>query len=189
MIPTVEQIQSQLSQYRNNAESARATFHSEQAEIRADNRRTETAKQQDLEQSRKAANDRITLQQQKERDYIAATRQKLETEAFGIGSFPSTSEIVAFRDATDRAERLDRNDADKAAEMYQRAVQTGDKTMMTALVTRAYKIGLTGILDQHAQRSPSWGRHLEGLRFLDTLEHNMQAQVTTGFAYAPASLR
>lgn len=70
--------------------------------------------------------------------------------AGSVGTDPSA--VIAFRDAQDRAEALE--DAEKAASMMARALQTGDKSLAAALMRRALDANWTGVFQQYAAANP-----------------------------------
>ncbi|MFJ4175807.1 hypothetical protein [Microbacterium sp. NPDC089696] len=85
----------------------------------------------DLEANRKVARlDAINREKKVITDKITALERRLD----GYVGY-SSDNIMAFRDAQDRAEAID--DADRAATVMARALRTGDKTLAHALYRRA----------------------------------------------------
>jgi hypothetical protein len=118
-------------------------------QVRARLRRQVKALDDDLAPlAREARRNELLAQAKKE---MAAAREEYDgrlaelagrarTTAFGSAPAPSDgAATIAFRDAQDRAERLEHRDETEAA--MRRALETGDRTMVKAIARRAHTRG------------------------------------------------
>jgi hypothetical protein len=103
--------------------------------IKADSRLTPAAKKQDLAKAYiRAKADMASVKEKLEKDE-AASVERLSRRVFGN---PATTgaDVIAARDADDRAARL--QTADEAQAALNRANQNGDKTLARAIALRAH---------------------------------------------------
>ncbi|WP_329411939.1 hypothetical protein OG563_06010 [Nocardia vinacea] len=75
-----------------------------------------------------------------------AKRPKLERELFGIPSSGDPTALLSWRDAQDRADRIE-GEKD-GIRMFERAVQSGDTHLAKAVLARAVRSDWTPILEQ-----------------------------------------
>ena len=186
MTVSVSAMESEIAAYRNIAEATRSDFRRTREAIVNDPMRSDLAKSQEVAAARDFANSRIEEAWRKERQYLADSRERVERAAFSIGFSPSTTDIVALRDAEDRVAKVD--DERQALSMYERAKQIGDKTMISALVSHAHRSGMSNVLEAHMQNDVSLSRHLDSMRFLSNSE-SLESQMRSGIAYSPVSDR
>lgn len=182
--PTTEQIGEKIDSFREIANQAKGTYQRHEAEVRANSSLSPQGKQEQLTSIRASANEKISAADQAERTYLAEARTRLEKYLFGIGGTPTTEELVALRDATDRVDAIELSDHRKAADMFRRAAQVGDRTMMQALVTRAYNNGWGDVLDLYLEQHPGRQNEFAALQAINKVENNMQHVFLRGATYS-----
>jgi len=93
----------------------------------------------------------------------------------------TSSDIIAFRDAQDRAERIsDWNEADRILE---RAERTGDKTLAHAVFRRALDSGWTSTTQAFAKANPDLA---EAAKDLSTWKRFREPDMSRALAYSSA---
>ncbi|OBA60920.1 hypothetical protein A5647_12525 [Mycobacterium sp. 1100029.7] len=99
----------------------------------------------------------------KEKELITAKRQSLEKSLFGLSSVTSSDpgQIIAYRDAQDRAARL--TQADEAGEVFAAAIRSEDKTLAAAILGRALEAGWSSIVAEYVKQNPSAKQQLDDL--------------------------
>lgn len=186
MTATTTEIQSHVDDLRGRASNIRATYNAQREQITGSPRLTHDAKQRDLHELNEKTNAELTNLQQQEASYLAKAQEQAERRAFSLGNAPTTTDIVALRDATDRAEAI--TDVNDAMKMYERAARNGDKSMVRALVTRAYETGMRDIIDHHLQSNPTEAKDFEALQYVSGL-NSIASQFKAGVAYMPVGGR
>ncbi|WP_053387828.1 hypothetical protein [Leucobacter japonicus] len=184
MATQTEQIQAQLSTFRESAHGHRGRFREDSELIKQNDRLSTTGKTDEITSARDKTNAALDSLKQKESEFMAGKRESLRKELFSIGYAPTASDLMAFRDANDRVSRLDVGDDSKALTMYQQAQEVGDKTLVTALVSRAYDTGFDGVLNAHAERSPYDRERIEALAYIDRFEGDLRNQFQAGMDYS-----
>ncbi|MEN0023234.1 MAG: hypothetical protein AAGC61_08120 [Microbacterium sp.] len=117
----------------------------------------------DLEASRKVSRTEAIKQEKKViTDKITALERRLD----GYVGY-SSDNIMAFRDAQDRAEAID--DADRAATVMARALRTGDKTLAHALYRRAVDNRWAEARSAFAQDNPTVAALVNDVHLLQKL--------------------
>lgn len=132
----------------------------------------------------------LTELQKKETDALTTHRSELERKIFGQYS-KDPSSLIAYRDAQDRASRLNREDRDKALDMLRTAHISGDDTLAAALVGRAMQIGWPEIVDQYRANNPAGGGTLTDLNNIIHFQEDEKSQWQAEAAYyvsAPSEL-
>jgi hypothetical protein len=102
---------------------------------------------------RKAAAARVVLNAKKEAGHLReqhittrkARRDTLRRSLFGLPEGASATEVAIWRDAQDRASRLDKEE--DAAKLIERSRSAGDESMVRAIAERAVERGWTGVID------------------------------------------
>ncbi len=184
MATQTEQIQAQLSTFRESAHGHRGRFRRDSELINKNDRLSTSGKTDEISSARDKTNAALDSLKQKEAEFMAGKRESLRKDLFSIGYAPSASDLMALRDANDRVNRLDVGDDSKALTMYQQAQEVGDKTLIAALISRAYDAGFGGVLDAHAERSPYDRERIEALAYMDRVEGDLRNQFQAGMDYS-----
>lgn len=120
------------------------------------------AKRRKLDDEHSRLNAKIRDLRAREKELITAKKQQLEKSLFGLSSLTSDpGQIIAYRDAQDRAARLTRGD--DAQEVFASAMRSDDRTLAAAVLARALTNGWTSIIDEYVKQHPSASEQLEDL--------------------------
>lgn len=125
---------SQLEELRAQAERNQIAYGRELKEVGADSNLSAQGKKEksnELYASYKAANEGL---RDREKALVASERATLEAR-INITSGSSSSDIISFRDAQDRADAI--TNADEAARIMARAISSKDTTLAAAIFRRA----------------------------------------------------
>ena len=166
---TAKQVEEKINSFRQEAQANRGQYRRDKERIANDPRLSQNARRSDIAAARQRANTAIEQAKQKETEYLAKVRDGLRKSLFNAGAAPSADTILAFRDASDRVESLGYGDEAKAYRMYQRAEETGDRTLIAALISRSSELGFGSIVDDYTQRNPSKGTELSALQFVEDI--------------------
>lgn len=178
-----------IDRFRTAATAEQSQLAAFVEEVRNDRRRTPFAKTDDIKKASANSSDIIAAAQKGEETYLKETRTKLMERAFHPGAIITSSDRLAFRDASDRVSSLDAGDEDKAISMYESAVQVNDRPMIALLAKRAYTNQMERLLETHmSQQGPSKDC-VEALQYIDRVENSINARFAAGFAYAGAGQR
>lgn len=101
-------------------------------------------------------------------------RRELERRLFGLPRGADASDVVSFRDATDRVAQV--KGADALGELMERASTSGDEMLLRAGFARAWQESTNplgsdqwaGLVDEYAAQYPAVVRDLDALRTLTT---------------------
>lgn len=129
-------------------------------------------------QGRKREMARAVMNARKQADKLKADtvaqresrRSNLERLAFGIVGEPTPSELMATRDAQDRAAKL--STAEDAATMLHRANQSNDETLAKAVAQAAFNRGWASVANNYAD---TWDKR----GYLDMLADTPAGRNTT----------
>ncbi|SIR96495.1 hypothetical protein SAMN05445060_1914, partial [Williamsia sterculiae] len=96
-------------------------------------------------------------------------REALEKTLFGINAGTS-SDVVSYRDAQDRATRI--LDPDDAQTAYTNALRSDDKVLAQAILAQALTHNWTAITNDYRSRNPSAASALDDLTQIGQYENN-----------------
>lgn len=136
------------------------------------------------QRARDAEHDRVNSQirdlRKKETELIADKKQSLERRLFGLSSVTSSDpgQIIAYRDAQDRAARL--TYVDDAREALTAAMRSDDKTLAAAVLSKALASEWRSVVDEYVKQNPSAGEDLT-----DLAKINQYSSFDATLAYAP----
>ena len=167
-------LESQIAELRAKATGIQRQWAADASDIRADPSLSPQGKQEELEHGYAANKSTLTALRQQEIDLVEAKRRSLEKSLFGLSSVASSdpNQIIAYRDAQDRVARI--SDATEAQELYDSAVRSDDKTLISAILARAVTPNLAGgpswrsVRDAHVKQRPSDGEALADLARLQS---------------------
>jgi hypothetical protein len=82
----------------------------------------------------------------------AQSRAALERKLFGLPAGADSSAVISYRDAVDRAARVE--SAADATAMLKRAAISGDQLLAKAVLGRAFEGGWVGVVDSYVESQP-----------------------------------
>jgi hypothetical protein len=147
--------------------------------IRGDASLSELGKAQLI--ARAWTNTRAELASLSQRDFDAQVNRynELERQVFGTAS-ASAADAVSFRDATDRASKINKPEA--ALDALGTAELSGDTVLMKAIVMRAWQSGWTGVVDRFAITHPKVTDQLAELGALRDWLNSLSSRLGGGMA-------
>jgi hypothetical protein len=133
------------------AEAIRQQLATQISRICNDPRRSVAAIRADVAAAYLAPKNRMTALQDAAGVNAETTRRTLMQRAFAVPS--DAASALSFRDACDRAEGID-NETEALA-LINRAADTNDSTLATALALRGYEMGWDSVLQVYAKLRPN----------------------------------
>nr|WP_314844339.1 hypothetical protein [uncultured Microbacterium sp.] len=109
-------------------------------------------------------------------DKIESLQRSLVTQ-LGSGS----SDVIAMRDAEDRADRLEKSS--EAARVLERAIRVNDRSLAHAIVRRASDAGWTDVVAQATTAYPSVGETLKDIADVNDEIHSPGQSLYRAMAY------
>ncbi|OBI06580.1 hypothetical protein A5714_02350 [Mycobacterium sp. E2462] len=156
-------LESQIADLRKQAANIQSRWARTIDLLDADNTLTDTGKRAKLDSEHAQVSAKLSDLRKKEKELISAKRQSLEKSLFGLSSVTSSDpgQIIAYRDAQDRAARLIQ--ADEAGEVFASAIRSDDKTLAAAVLAKALEYHWSSIIDQYVKQNPSASDQLKDL--------------------------
>lgn len=178
---SLKQLEAQIDDLRAQAASLHKRSARNQDTITKDASLSAVGRQSKLDAERDRVREQTRALRAKETELIAAKTQTLEKRLFGLSSVSSTDpgQVLLYRDAQDRAERL--TQVDPATQAFAAALRSDDKILAAAIVMRALDAGWNSIVNQYAEKNPSAG---EDLKDLATLRQHKGRTFEATMAYA-----
>ncbi|OSC32055.1 hypothetical protein B8W69_02865 [Mycobacterium vulneris] len=159
---SLAQLESQIDDLRKQAANIQSRWARTTDLLDADNNLSETGKRAKLDSEHAHFSAKLSDLRNKEKELIAAKRQSLEKFLFGLTSVTSDpGQIIAYRDAQDRAARL--THADEAGQVFAAAIRSDDKTLAAAILGRALESGWSSIVAEYIKQNPSAKEQLDDL--------------------------
>ncbi|MFL0294217.1 hypothetical protein ACJH6J_24700 [Mycobacterium sp. SMC-18] len=160
---SLAQLKSQIEDLRAQAATAYSRGIRTTDLLDADDTLSDVGKQKARDTEREQVNAKIRDLRKKETELIAAKKQSLERRLFGLGPVASgdPNQIIAYRDAQDRAARL--TDHDDAQAAFAAAMRSDDRTLAAAILARALDAGWNRIVNEYVEQNPTAGEDLNDL--------------------------
>jgi hypothetical protein len=159
---SLAQLESEIDDLRAQAASIQSRWARNSDSLNNDNDLSDTGKRAKLDSEHSRVNAKLSDLRKREKELIAAKKQFLEKSLFGLSSLTSDpAQIIAYRDAQDRAARLTR--AADAQELFASAVRSEDRTLAAAILGKALANGWNSIIDEYVRQHPSAGETLDDL--------------------------
>lgn len=160
---SLEQLKSQIDDLRAEADRIQNRWARTSDRLGADDTLTDIGKQNALDAEHAGVNTRLRDLRKKETELITAKKQSLEKALFGLSSVTSSDpgQIIAYRDAQDRAARL--TQSDDAAQVFAAATRSGDTILAAAVLAQALANGWSGIIAEYVKQHPAAGEDLDDL--------------------------
>lgn len=173
-------IDNRLEALRDEAEKVRSNAFALSQAIRANGLLSPEGHEEQIQADREKAAAKIRALRQQEEKIVNDRILSLERRVFGEVS--SSSDVIAMRDAADRAEQLD-SDFD-ALRLFERAKVTRDEGLATAVVRRAVGMQFRQTLAAFEKSDPSKAEALQDLTSL-TAFRDTPFDLTRELAYQP----
>ncbi|BCZ24745.1 hypothetical protein MYSE111917_01205 [Mycobacterium senriense] len=176
---SLTQLESQIDDLRKQAERIQSRWASTTDRLDADRTLTDIGKRAKLDTEHAQVSAKLIDLRKKENELITAKRQSLEKRLFGLSSVASTdpSQLIAYRDAQDRAARLAQSD--DAAELFASAMRSDDATLAAAILARALANGWNGIVTEYVKQHPAAAEDL-----IDLAQLQQYDSFGAGLSYA-----
>jgi hypothetical protein len=175
---SLAQLESQIDDLRAQAERIQNRWARTSDQLASDNTLSETGKRAKRDREHQRVSAQLSDLRRKETELISAKRQSLERRLFGLSSVTSSDpgQIIAYRDAQDRAARL--TQSDDAAEVFAAAMRSDDKTLAAAVLARALANGWSSIIAEYVKHNPAAGEDLD-----DLAKIQQYSSFTAGLSY------
>lgn len=168
-------VEGKIDEIRTQAADLIEDYSRTQAEVASDPNLTPAGKREHLASIHESVSEKLKALRQQEKDVVRTKREKLERSVFGLpaGTAGNPAQLVSFRDAQDRANRLtDRADAEAA---YQSALRSDDTVLAQAILAQALTRGWTNVTKDYLSRNPSAREDLDDLAAIKQYEQNSLA--------------
>lgn len=164
----LEALETEIQGYRSQAAQLASDYAQTEREVARDNNLTDAGKTEALAPVHADTQEQMQALMAAEKGAIKRHREAAERALYGLSSYATPAELMSFRDAQDRANRLasqmDHYAAGDAKAAYDSAVRSGDKVLANAIFGAAVERGWTDIADDHTSRNPSVKPHLKTLQ-------------------------
>jgi hypothetical protein len=118
------------------------------AAVRENKTLSAVGRRREIESIYNEAVSQLNLLRGRNRETKESRRRELESSLFGALTAPSGADSINFRDADDRASRLETER--EAASLMERALQTRDRVLASAIARQAVSREWVGVLNQWA---------------------------------------
>lgn len=175
-----EKLDAELTPLRAEVEQTRTRYTSERAAIESDPLLSDEGRKQQISELRDTTQSSLKALRSREDRQIRDSLSMLERLAFGSpASTLSQTDLVAFRDAQDRAEQLE--DETQAKQRLAIAERSRDRNLTDAIVRVAVSKGWSSVLRAHETEHPEIGTYLRGMADIQRFQRNTFART---LAYA-----
>lgn len=175
---TLTLLEDKIERLRDDASNTQRRLAARMKEIDADTSLSESGKTGLRDHARREAKERLSSLRSQENslidDEITTLRVRIESRA---GS--SSSDIIAFRDAQDRADRLEK--AADALPMLERAIRQRDTSLASAIFRRAIDSGWAAVVRVYTDAHPE---SADLAQDLNTLIHAKENSLARTMHYA-----
>lgn len=175
---SLDKLETRIEEIRAQAENVQKRWARTRDSITKDNTLTDIGKQQKLDAERENVSAKLSALRAQETELIAAEKISLEKSLFGLGPVDSTytDKIMSYRDAQDRAGRLDR--AADADELLASAMRSDDKILARAVLAKALANEWRNVINKYVEQHPRSAEDLEDLAAL-----RAYTPLASGFSY------
>jgi predicted DsbA family dithiol-disulfide isomerase len=173
-------LESQIDQLRDSALAQKRRLREATEGIQNNRDLTPEAKDRQIAELRANAERALLDLANKEATYITEKLASLRRTIDGpVGT--SSTDVIQFRDAQDRAERLDKqSDAERVME---RAIRSKDSSLAHAVFQRAIEQGWATVIDKFTEAHPSTSDAVNDYVTLDRFQNDMTRVFERSFTY------
>lgn len=183
---SLDQFNARIESLRAEATGTRTRYNTQREDVAADPTLTPEGKRLQTNEAAEAANAKLADLHQQEVKLIQSEYERLERAVFGTPPTDSSG-IIAFRDAQERAIRLEYSeDGHTAAAAYLRQAKlSGDQQLASAVLARAMDLGWSDLVGEYRDAYPTTARALDDLVALKRFASNSQAKMHRSMFYSP----
>lgn len=177
-------LESQIADIRKRAEQVRNQYERAVRDVNNDTSLSDSGKRERISELHNAAKEKMQNLRQSETKLVEDYKQQLARELFGLSPATSSNpnEIIAYRDAQDRASRI--TSGDEAEQLLKTAELSDDKSLISAILARAFTEGWISIIDKYTADRPLAASKMRDLKQLQ--KYNTFA--SAGFTYMVSNL-
>ena len=172
---------------RRRAAQVQKEFEAREKEITGDEMLSDEGKRREGEENYRSAKAQLEGLKEQEMTALSVALKSMERRLDGYVGYGS-ADLIAFRDAHDRAESL--TDPEAAGRMLGRALRSNDTTLAVALFQRALDQGWTSVTKQFAAENPDLAEVAQDVeKARNALKPNFNRAATYGIlhtAFKPA---
>ncbi|MGV2901317.1 hypothetical protein ACNPM4_06525 [Microbacterium sp. AGC62] len=151
---TLDALNNEITGYRNKAVTEITQYRDLQAKLNNDPNLTPQGKHEVLAGAHRLVTESVAKIAKQEENAIAAKTESLQRALVArIGT--NGADIIAMRDAEERADRLD--DDKEAMRIIERAIRSDDRSLAHAIIRKANESGWVAVVDKAAEAYPSAG--------------------------------
>lgn len=177
---TLEQFNAKLASIHDRATAVTSSYGRQREEIRSESGRTDEWKHTETATARDRCQAKLRELRDKEQQLIDQTVGELESSMFGLAAWASKDDTMSFRDATDRAGRIDVKDETGGLRAMRQAILANDSTMQKALFVRAHECDWADVLALYFKERPHVEREYRTLAEVQRVERD---DVTRHYRY------
>jgi len=148
---TFEYLKSEISDYRTEAKATQKQAENYRTAVQNDPKLSDEYKREEIQHAGKVFKEKLVNLKDREMVAIQSRKDTLVRDLFGYTT-TDPSNIIAYRDAQDRAERLENQAA--ALTVLTRAQQSGDKSLASAVLLRAFDAGWDQVALAYGENNP-----------------------------------
>jgi hypothetical protein len=149
---TYDQLQNKIDQARTTAASIAEAFNASVEKIRNNTTLSSEGKMRTMARLYIDTQAKVAAQSDAEKNAIAAERTAVDRALFGTPASSDPTAMIAFRDAQDRAERIE--DETTAMNTLNRTDTTGDTELASAVLNQAVSMGWFNVVEAFAATHP-----------------------------------
>ncbi|WP_435594648.1 hypothetical protein [Tsukamurella tyrosinosolvens] len=169
---SLEYVEEQIESIRAQAARMSADYSYTQEQVASDPNLSEIGKREQLAPLHEELTGKLAALRQQEKAVVKSKRESLERSIFGLpaGITNDPARLIGFRDAQDRAARLD--NAEDAQAAYESAVLSDDTVLARAILARSLNRGWDRVANDYLERNPQSRTELTDLKNLQRFEEN-----------------
>lgn len=175
----LDQLNQKIDQIRNSATAAWKEHKDLEKFVNSNRNLSDAGRRAEIDESLTKTRARLRELEQMEMDEIAKAERRA-SEALNRKGGNSPSDIISFRDAQDRAERVEA--PAEAERIMKRAILSDDPILATAIMRRAITQGWDSVYAMYADEHPDVGEHVKDLAQISRYEASMLS-MTDRFVY------
>jgi len=176
--PTLQAFDDKVEGIRDRAKRVQKLLTDRIAEIESDPNLSDEGKKSATSEAKLLSKDELTRLRAEEESAVNEALDQLERRIEGQVGYSST-DIITFRDAQDRAERL--KTSDEAERVLVRAIRSNDRTLAHAVFRRALEANWPTLVKIFADHNPSAAEAAQDMRTLTRFrDRSMERSVIYG---------
>lgn len=176
----ISRLETTVDSLRESASRARALRTSEVERFKRDSKMSDSYRKERIEQTN--AELRATLQDLERKETEAAETALLALHRTLNGNMFSGADIIAARDAEDRASRL--KSEKEALNMLDRATRTSDTSLAQSIMRVAIHNNWESCVDAFVSANPNHQETAESIARVGVFLHDPEATLQRSFAYS-----